>query len=68
MVGISDELDIGSEGQGRVFGFCWCNRKKPMPVPETGILQVWRRGRMGWVGQTELPVSHPMVPGERQSQ
>lgn len=36
-----------------------------MPVPETGMLQVWGGERMGWVGQNELPVSHPMVPGER---
>lgn len=38
-----------------------------MPVPETGTLQVWSRERMGWIGQNgfELPVSHPMVHGER---
>lgn len=46
------KLDLGGEGKGGVSGFCWYNRKKPVLVPETGMLgmlQVWSGERMSWV-------------------
>lgn len=60
-------MDLESKGKGGVFCFCWCNNKKPAPVPETGMLQVWSRERMNWAGQVgfELPVSQPRADAER---